>query len=125
REGGMTAHVEARRAFPRAARRLLRDLPLYPLDDESRAELARLFEVECERAALVRVAHVDRLERVAFECGGAVARGEMLLADATARIDRLVFASASDVPVARYVFPPDLEEQIVAESYGAGARAAR
>jgi hypothetical protein len=121
----MTAHLEPRRAFPRAAPRLLHDLPLWPLNDESRAELELLFDIECDQAARVRAAHVDRLERVAFECGGKVARGEMLFADATARIAGLAFAPASDVPVPRYVLAPDLSEQIAAESYAAGARAAR
>jgi len=132
----LVPHVVAWSRFGPPAPRRLHEAPQCRLSVEERAELGRLFDAACARAEQVRAKHVDRLDRLAFECGQKVARGEMLLADATERLERVAFAVAPlarvaadrDDPavafVGRYVIPPDLATRVVAESYAAGARAA-
>jgi hypothetical protein len=108
------------------AREIGKNWPTFPkLSDAERDEVHELLDKFADEHEAKQLAYLEKLERTARALGRKVARGELLLADAEQRLERLAFQQDPDCPQPLTVVRYDLAREVAIQAFDAGVRAER
>jgi hypothetical protein len=96
-----------------------------PLTDAERDEVQRLMDKFADEHEAAQEAHLRKIQYVGTDLGRRVARGELLLADAQERLDRVLYQQDADCVVPLAIVLADIARDVAIRAFEGGVRAER